>query len=254
MDACFVGMEYCADLGIFKTKHAWYFTCSTSLANMNATDKKSTALTLSDQPQDTETLLLERLKSSTSSEDYFRWMLFVVGFYRGINKIEAASALLDGFIKASKDLEQSAHCYLALGQIATDEQRLEDALKHFAHALELAPKARKVVYVLHNNIGYCLNTLGRFIEAEKHCRSAIAIDWTRASGYRNLGISLHGQGNISGAAWALAEAVRADATDNRASTLLEKLLALHPSLAVQCPWASQALAPDQNPDPEIPFM
>jgi tetratricopeptide (TPR) repeat protein len=254
MDDCLVGMENCPDFGILETVHGWYFACSTGLTNMNPTDKKSSALALSEQPQDTEKLLLERLKNSTSSEDYFRWMLFVVGFYRGIHKIDAATALLEGFIKASQDIEQSAHCYLALGQIATDEQRLEDALRHFMLALDFAPKKRKVAYVLHNNIGFCLNMLGRFVEGEKHCRNAIAIDWTRASGYRNLGISLHGQGNISAAAWALAEAVRADATDNRASALLEKLLALHPSLAVQCPWATQALTVDEKADPEIPFM
>jgi hypothetical protein len=31
--------------------------------------------------QDTEKLLLERLENSQSESDYFRWMLFVVGFY-----------------------------------------------------------------------------------------------------------------------------------------------------------------------------
>ena len=107
---------------------------------MNSTDKKTTALALSEQPQDTEAILLERLKNSSNSDDYFRWMLFVVGFYRGINNIDAATDLLEGFIKAGKDAEQTAHCYLALGQIATDEQRLEDALKCFTLALEFAPK------------------------------------------------------------------------------------------------------------------
>ena len=85
---------------------------------------------------DTERLLLERLRNSNTDEDYFRWMLFVVGFYRGVNKIDAATELLEGFIKATKDLEQSAHCLLALGQIATDEQRLDAALKHFSAALQ----------------------------------------------------------------------------------------------------------------------
>lgn len=221
---------------------------------MSPTDKKSTALALQEQPPDTEKLLLERLKNSSTNEDYFRWMLFVVGFYRGINNIDAATELLEGFIKISKDIEQSAHCYLALGQIATDEQRLEDALKHFTAALELAPKKRKVAYVLHNNIGFCLNTLGRYVDGEKHCRNAIAIDWTRASAYRNLGISLHGQTNIFAAAWALAEAIRADAIDKRASVLLEKMLAVYPVLSVRCPWISQVLDSELNVNPEVPIM
>ncbi|HMA79733.1 MAG TPA: hypothetical protein VKR81_02540, partial [Candidatus Binatia bacterium] len=166
----------------------------------------------------------------------------------------AATELLEEFIKTSTDIEQSAHCYLALGQIATDERRHEAALKHFTSALELAPKRRKVVYVLHNNIGYCLNSLGRFVEGEVECRIAIEVDWTRASGYRNLGVSLHGQNDLAGAAWALTEAVKADSVDNRARVLLEKLVALHPSLGIQCPWVMQSLSVEDNTYPEAPMI
>ncbi len=222
---------------------------------MSIMEKKTPASVESpDVAPDTEKLLLARLESSTTSDDYFRWMLFVVGFYRGINKIEAATQLLEDFIKVSKDVEQSAHCYLALGQIATDEQRYETALEYFTAALELGPKKRKVVYVLHNNLGYCLNSLGQFDEGEKHCRMAIGIDWTRASAYRNLGLSLNGQKDIVGAAWALIEAVKADESDNRARVLLEKRLALHPVLGVQCPWVMTALSSDHHLSPDVPLM
>ena len=221
---------------------------------MSTTEKKIGLLELTEQTPDTETLLLGRLENSATSEDYFRWMLFVVGFYRSTSKTDAATRLLEGFIGLSKDAEQSAHCYLALGQIATDEQRHETALNHFSAALDLAPKRRKVVYVLHNNIGYCLNSLGRFTEGEQHCRAAIEIDWTRASGYRNLGVSLNGQKNILGAAWAFVEAVRADEADNRARGLLEKLLTIHPAIGIRCPWVMQTLCSDQSNQPEMPVM
>lgn len=212
---------------------------------MSITEKKLGLVEVAEPAvPDTETLLLRRLENSATADDYFRWMLFVVGFYRGINKTAAAAELLTDFIKASKDAEQSAHCYLALGQIATDEQRHDRALEQFSAALELVPKKRKVLYVLHNNIGFCLNSLGRFLEAERHCREAIAIDWTRGSGYRNLGLSLNGQKNFTGAAWALAESVKADQTDSRARVLLEKLLALHPGLQLQCPWITETLDAD----------
>ena len=220
---------------------------------MNPTDKKTTALALSEQSPDTEAILLERLKNSANSDDYFRWMLFVVGFYRGINNIDAATDLLEGFIKAGKDAEQTAHCYLALGQIATDEQRFEDALKCFTLALERAPKRKKVTYVLHNNIAFCLNSVARYSEGEAHCREAIEVDWTRASAYRNLGISLQGRGNARAAAWALVEAVRADPADQRARAILHKLVTLVPSLSVECPWAIDALESDSTVDPDLPL-
>jgi tetratricopeptide (TPR) repeat protein len=221
---------------------------------MTITDKKTDVVDLAEPKQDTEGLLLDRLKSSKTDEDYFRWLLFVVGFYRGVNKPDAAVRLLEGFVDLGKNPEQSAHCHLALGQIATDEQKHDIALRHFSAALELAPKKPKVIYVLHNNIGYCLNHLGRFLEGEKHCRIAIEMDWARASGYRNLGVSLQGQGNIIGAAWALAEAVKTDRADSRARNLLDRLIAANPNIGIQCPWATQPLNPETNPAPELPLM
>lgn len=212
---------------------------------MSITEKKST---LDESALDTEELLLTRLRNSTSPEDYFRWLLFVVGYYRGIDKVAGAVKLLEEFIAQNNDAEQSAHCYLALGQIATDGKRHESALEYFNAAAQLQPKRQSVAYVLQNNIGYTLNSLGRFVAAEKHCLMAIAIDCKRASGYRNLAISLHGQNDFIGAAWSFAEAMKADGADNRARDLLEKLFALHPSLAVQCPTIFQLL----YSDPGIP--
>ena len=203
---------------------------------------------------DTERLLLERLRNSNTDEDYFRWMLFVVGFYRGVNKIDAATELLEGFIKATKDLEQSAHCHLALGQIATDEQRLDAALMHFSAALHAGPQKQKVTYVLHNNIAYCLNQLGRFIDGERHCRLAIETDWNRASAYRNLGLSMQGQGKTVEAAWALVEAMKSDSTDNRARGILQKLIAQNPNMVVQYPWITQCLYPDSQASADQPLM
>jgi Flp pilus assembly protein TadD len=211
---------------------------------MSTTDKKTVALAPQVPAQNTEGLLLERLNNSATDEDYFRWMLFVVGFYRGINKVESATELLQSFIRRSNNHEQTAHCHLALGQIATDEQRFDAALTHFGAALELGPKNGKVTYVLHNNMAYCLNMVGRFAEGESRCRMAIEINWTRASGYRNLGVSFQGQSNVVGAAWALVEAVKADASDSRARSMLEKLITGNPTIAVQCPWAVQGLNED----------
>jgi len=221
---------------------------------MTTTNKKMDAPESLEASPDTERLLLERLRNSNTDEDYFRWMLFVVGFYRGVNKIDAATELLEGFIKATKDLEQSAHCHLALGQIATDEQRLDAALMHFSAALHAGPQKQKVTYVLHNNIAYCLNQLGRFIDGERHCRLAIETDWNRASAYRNLGLSMQGQGKTVEAAWALVEAMKSDSTDNRARGILQKLIAQNPNMVVQYPWITQCLYPDSQASADLPLM
>ncbi|MGH7824451.1 MAG: hypothetical protein ACREQ7_04660 [Candidatus Binatia bacterium] len=208
---------------------------------MNASEKRPLPSGFPPPEQETEKVLLERLRASTSEDDYFRWLLFAVGFYRGMQRIESAKALLQLFLQSSTNSEQNAQCHLALGQIATDEQRLEIAVSHFAAALELKPIKGKITYVLLNNMGYCLNGLGRYLEAERYCRQALQIDWTRSSAYRNLGLSLEGQANLQGAAWALVEAMKVDPTDDRARDSLKKLIAIHPSLVVQCPWSLDAL-------------
>ena len=188
-------------------------------------------------------MLLERLQQSTTEDDHFRWLLFVVGYYRGAQRIDAAKGLLQQFLRGSEKSEYKVHCHLALGQIATDEQELETALNHFNAALALKPGSKKVEYVLLNNTGYCLNMLARYEEGERLCRKALEIDWARASAYRNLGVSLHGQGDLIGCAWALVEAAKADASDGRARVLLEKLLASNPTLVISNPWIMEALNP-----------
>jgi tetratricopeptide (TPR) repeat protein len=211
-----------------------------SLQFMSATLKRPLPPGFPAPKQETERLLIERLQNSKTEEDYFRWLLFVVAFYRGIERIESARALLQLFLETTKDPEQKAHCYLALGQIATDQQHIETALNHFTAALRLSPARAKVGYVLHNNVSYCLNQLGRYREAESYCRMAIEIDGRRASAYRNLGISLEGQKNLIGAVWALVEAIRMDSVDDRAREFLKTIIAEHPSLAIQCPWVDEA--------------
>ncbi|HXG51350.1 MAG TPA: tetratricopeptide repeat protein [candidate division Zixibacteria bacterium] len=204
--------------------------------------------------QATEKLLIERLLSSKTEAEYFRWLLFVASFYRGIEKPACARALLQLFLETSSDPSQKVHCHLALGQIAVDEQALELALNHFLTALGMDPKEKRALYVLHNNAGYCFNRLGRFLDAERHCRLAVGIDGGRASAYRNLGLSLRGQGNLTAAAWALAEAVRADPGDGRARRLLAGLAAGAPALALQCPWIERALCDPRYPTDPIPLI
>jgi tetratricopeptide (TPR) repeat protein len=217
---------------------------------MSETTRRTLPPGFSVPKQETEKLLIERLQSSKTDEDYFRWLLFVVAFYRGIEKVESARALLQVFLDTNPDNDKKAHCHLALGQIATDEQRFETALNHFLLALKLSPTRTKVSYVLHNNAGYCLNQLARHREAEQHCRLALAIDSLRPSAYRNLGISLQGQKDLKSAAWAYVESIKADTSDPKAHNLLSNLVEKHPVLRIECPWVEGSLNFSNDPKPD----
>jgi hypothetical protein len=85
-----------------------------------------------------------------------------------------------------------------------------------------------------------------YAEGERHCRLAIEVNWTRASGYRNLGVSLKGQTRIVEAVWALVEAAKLDVADERARLLLRKVIEENPDVLVRCPWAMGGLIPNAN--------
>jgi len=210
---------------------------------MNNLMKKTSTQPNSLQAEDTEKMLLQRLENTANEEDHFRWMLFTVGYYRGVKKAQSAKDLLRRFLGSTSNPDYHVQCQLALGQIATDEQDMETAISHFAAALNLRPASKKIEYILNNNLGFCFNMVGRYDEGERHCRTALDLNWTRPSAYRNLGISFHGQGKLASAAWALLEAIKMDASDDRARTLLKKLASDHPSLAIQCPWLMDGIDP-----------
>jgi tetratricopeptide (TPR) repeat protein len=88
----------------------------------------------------------------------------------------------------------------------------------------LEPNTKQVAYLINNNMGYCLNFAGRYQEAEPYCRKAIAINPERHNAYKNLGISLEGQGRIAEAAQCYIIAVHANAYDPRALRHLEDLI------------------------------
>jgi tetratricopeptide (TPR) repeat protein len=82
-------------------------------------------------------------------------------------------------------------------------------------------------YYLHNNIGFALNQLERYAEAELHLREAVRLDADRPNAFKNMGLSLEGQGKFGEAALCYIAATRADASDPRALKHLEELAKRH---------------------------
>ena len=80
-------------------------------------------------------------------------------------------------------------------------------------------------YFIHNNLGYSLNQLGRFVEGEQVCRHAIDISTQPPNAHKNLGLALAGQGCQREAAGSFIAATQADASDPRSLRHLEALLA-----------------------------
>jgi tetratricopeptide (TPR) repeat protein len=123
-------------------------------------------------------------------------------------------------------------------------EQLEDyasAIQSYAEALSLEPKNKSISYLVHNNLGYCLNLQGQSRKAERHCRVAIEIDPSRHNAYKNLGRSLEHQGKLLEAAEHYIEATKLNAADARALAHLENLISQHPELVGESPGISDQL-------------
>ncbi|HNQ89401.1 MAG TPA: tetratricopeptide repeat protein [Verrucomicrobiota bacterium] len=177
---------------------------------------------------ETERVLRDRL---TTSENPSAALWDLARFYNHSGRSERAIECLRDILARTADPEARAECLLALGQATERLQDPAGALELYKQALVLEPSSQRVWYLLHNNLGSCLNALGRFADGERYGRRAVQIEPGRPHGHLNLGISLHGQGRCREAVRAWIRAVQADAGDGRALKLMERVIAEHEDLA-----------------------
>lgn len=175
-----------------------------------------------------EKLLLKKLDESPRDPTKALWQL--AQFYKLTKQHDKALARLRQLMFHLPDLEDKADCIFTMGQAMEQVGDYMAAIRYYKEAFALEPAGTFTWYFIHNNLGFCLNALGRFSEGEEYCRRAIAIDPQRPNGYKNLGIALGGLCQHREAAQAFISATQVNAADPRAFHLLEELLKLHPEL------------------------
>ena len=177
-----------------------------------------------------ETRLLERLQQDPSGVALSDSLYELACYYNKNRRSDLAMKVMMTLMDHSEGPEEQAFCYMSLGQIAEQNGQSALAIEHYSQGLRLQPKAALVAYYLHNNMASCLNAERKYREGEQYCRAAIEIDSARANAYKNLGISLRGQGDLIGAAWAYAEASRVDPSDMKTLRLLRRTVAEEPKV------------------------
>jgi tetratricopeptide (TPR) repeat protein len=185
--------------------------------------------------QETERVLLEQLKICTSESIYLETLWKLAWFYFALPNPDYADTVINAIMERTVDPEQQAACYHWLGEMAEIRKQYDAALEHYVKGFALNPKNTFTAYFLNNNTGYCLSLQGKHAAAERMCRLAIEIDPERPNAFKNLGISLAGQNDLLGAAWAWIEATTTNALDGRSLKLLQNLLSKHPDLIKQNP-------------------
>ena len=183
--------------------------------------------------------MLDRWRDSLRQVEEAVWKL--VWFYGRTGRQVEAFAYLEQVLAATPDPEQKAVCFLSLGQLLEQTEDYADAIAAYRKAFALEPSRTDVWYLIHNNLGFCLNQIGQHAEAEGYCRQAIAIDAARHNAYKNLGVALDGQGRNLEAARAYVTAATACPEDPRALRHLQALLARHPEVEAEIRGALEGL-------------
>ena len=154
----------------------------------------------------------------------------LASYYSKIGKLDQAIPMVDHLMQITPDAEEKARLYLTLGQFMEQSNNFPTAIEFYQKAYALEPLNINDWYLIHNNLGYSLNTLGRYEEGERYCRIAIQIDPKRYNSYKNLAISLEGQCLFVEAVENYIKAILSNTLDVRSIQHLKDLLLKQPHL------------------------
>ncbi|MFC1866554.1 tetratricopeptide repeat protein [Thermodesulfobacteriota bacterium] len=189
--------------------------------------------------EEAEEYLLNKLEESNGTCKQTLWQL--VRTYRLMEKQDDALNCIYRLLKLSDDTEENASFFLSLGQITEQKGNYPAAIECYRGAFYLKPSTTEVWYLINNNLGFCLNTLKRYDEAEGYLSAAIKIDPTRANAYKNLGLCFMGRGDYISAVGYFINSTKVNASDPRSLRHLEELLSDHPELLEESPNLSETL-------------
>lgn len=180
-----------------------------------------------------EAILKERIAASGEAD--LNALYHLSAHYSRSGRLDQA----EGYVRRLLELNQSpggaATHLLQLGQLEERRGDFERAADYYQRGLDAGPVAIHTCYFLRNNLGYSLNQLGRFAEAEPLLREAIRIDPEQPNAYKNLGLCLWGLERHVEAAVCFIDATRVNAADARSLNHLEQLAAAHPEIATSIP-------------------
>ncbi len=116
----------------------------------------------------------------------------LVIFFCNTNRPELGLQFMARLQGYTDDPEKNADYLLTVGRIMEQIRNYEAAAIVYKKAFSLEPANTETWYFINNNLGFSLNRLGRFEEAESYCRTAIEIDPKRFNAYQEPG-DIHGR-------------------------------------------------------------
>src|SRR4051812_47830507 len=102
-----------------------------------------------------EKILLEKLNTEIGNRDDALWQL--ARFYGESQQSKQALDYYQEAMDRLPDAERKASCLLAMGQAMERVDNYDAALRYYKEAMALEPTDPRTWYLVHNNIGFCLN-------------------------------------------------------------------------------------------------
>jgi tetratricopeptide (TPR) repeat protein len=143
---------------------------------------------------------------------------------------DEANSIIADLIDEVEDPEQQSWLWVRVGLNEELAGRFTSALAAYERVRELRPRNTLAWYSAHNNAAWVLTRLGRFEEAIRMARAAIAIDPKRHNAFKNMGLALEGSGEFGEAVWFYGVAACRAPQDRRAIQHLRELLDKMPPL------------------------
>jgi protein O-mannosyl-transferase len=153
------------------------------------------------------------------------------------------------FARALAVTEQNAIAHVNYGMALEQEQRRDDALRHYAQAVEINPSLAQA----HNNLANLLDATGKPEEALTHYQAALRLKPNAALTHANLGTLLSRLGRFGEAQYHFAQAMRLAPRDPRPHYLAGKARLRQGRAADAVASFRHALARDPNHVPTLLF-
>lgn len=186
-------------------------------------------------PPESEEAYLAKAVQATTTKERLEALRSIVLIYRSKNissdgkyAENTRRALILIIEQNAKEL--AADMLIYEGGYCEKGRDFESAVDFYSACVRTYKADIKVIYFSHNNLGFCLNILRRFDEAEKYLREAIFTSPEKYNAWKNLGVSLEWQGQYEEAAGAYLRAVQLSRGELRSQMHLKRILDRHPSL------------------------
>ena len=189
--------------------------------------------------EEVERFLLEQLDKGEVPEK--KVLNNLHSLYAHSQRHDKTMAVLERLLGMAENDEERSRYLLYLGQLMERINNYPMAENFYRDAHVLGSQDQAVWYFINNNLGFCLNKMGRFEDAEPFFHAALEIDPSRSNAYKNLGLCFKGRGLFDSAAQCFIMATQVNAADSRSLKHLEILSREHPDLSAIIPEFDETL-------------